>query len=50
MPVGTVDQFEGHGSRPVVGILCATSRAKFGMAAKRDELEVSTMWTAIHGQ
>lgn len=49
MPMRAVDQFEGHSSRPVIRIFCSTGRAKLGMAAKRDELEVTAMWTAIHG-
>lgn len=49
MPMCAVDQFEGHSSRPVIRIFCTTGRAKLGMAAKRDELEVTAMWTAIHG-
>lgn len=49
MPVGTVDQLEGHGSRPVIRIFSATGRAKLGMAAKRNKLEAAAMGTAIHG-
>lgn len=49
MPVCAVDQLEGHGSRPVIRIFCPTGRAKPGMAAKRNELEVPAMGTAIHG-
>ena len=49
MPVCAVDQLEGHGSRPVIRIFCTAGRAKLGMAAKRNELEVTAMGTAIHG-
>lgn len=49
MPVSTVNQFKGHSSRPVIRIFRPASRAKFGMAAKRDKFKVSAMGTAIHG-
>ena len=49
MPMCAVDQFEGHSSRPVIRIFSSAGRAKPGMAAKRDELKVTAMWTAIHG-
>ena len=49
MPVSALNQFEGHGSRPVVGIFSATGRAKFGMAAERNKLESTAMGAAIHG-
>jgi hypothetical protein len=49
MPVGTLNQFKGHGSRPVVGIFGSTGRAEFGMAAKRNKFKLSTMRAAIHG-
>lgn len=49
MPVSTVDKFKGHSCRPVIGIFSSTGRAKFGVAAKRNELEGSAMRTAIHG-
>lgn len=49
VPVGAVDEFQGHGSSPVVGIFSATGRAELGMAAKRNKLKCPTMGTAIHG-
>lgn len=49
VPVGTINQFKGHGSRPVIGILGPACRAKFGMTAKRNKFKVSIMGTAIHG-
>ena len=49
MPVGTVDEFKGHGSRPVVGIFDAAGRAEPGMAAERDKFEVTAVGAAIHG-
>lgn len=49
MPVCAVNQLEGHGGRPVIRIFSPTGRAKLGMAAKRNELEVTAMGTAIHG-
>ena len=49
MPVSTVDKFKGHSRRPVIGIFSSTGRAKLGVAAKRNKLEVSAMRTAIHG-
>lgn len=49
MPVSTLNQFKGDGSRPVVGIFGSTGRAKFGMTAKRNKLKISAMRAAIHG-
>lgn len=49
MPVSTVDEFEGHGSRPVIGIFSAAGGAEFGMAAERDKFEITAVGTAIHG-
>lgn len=49
VPVGTIDKFEGHGSRAVVGIFGAAGRAELGVAAERDKFEAATMRAAIHG-
>lgn len=49
MPVSTVDEFEGHGGRPVIGIFSAAGRAEPGMAAERDKFEITTVGTAVHG-
>lgn len=49
MSVGAVNQFKGHSSSSVIRILRPASRAKFGMAAKRDKFKISAMGTAIHG-
>lgn len=49
VPVGTVDQFEGHGSRPVIGIFSTTGRAELGMTTERNKFKCSTMRASIHG-
>ena len=49
MPVGTVDKFKGHSSRPVIRIFGPAGRAKLGVASKRDKLKGSAMGTGIHG-
>ena len=49
MSVGTVNQFKGHGSRPVVGIFGTTGRAELRMTAKRNKLHSSATRAAIHG-
>ena len=49
MPVGTVDKFKGHSSRPVIRIFGPAGRAKLGVASKMDKLEGSAMGTGIHG-
>lgn len=49
VPVCTVDQLKGHGSSPVVRIFRSASGAEFGMAAKRNKLKITALWTAIHG-
>lgn len=47
--VSAVNQFKGHGGRPVIGIFGSTGRAELGMTAKRYKFENSTMGAAIHG-
>lgn len=47
--VGTVDQFKGHGSSPVIGVSGTAGGTKFGMAAKRDKFEIAAVGAAIHG-
>ena len=47
--MSTINQFEGHGSKPVVGMPGPACRAKFGMATKRNKFKISTMRTAVHG-
>ena len=37
MPVCALNEFKGHGSRPVVRIFYTTGRTKFGMASERDK-------------
>ena len=49
MPVVAVDQFTSHGSCPFPGIKVAASRTETGMAAKRDEVEMTALRTAVHG-
>ena len=49
MPVGTVDKFKGHSSRPVIRIFGPAGRAKLGVTSKRDKVEGSAMGTGIHG-
>lgn len=49
MPVSTTEEFEGHFSGAVNAVLVITGRAKFGVAAKRDEFNFTAMRAAIHG-
>ena len=49
MPVCTVNQFEGHGSRPVIGILSTAGRAELGVTSERDKFKSTTVRAAIHG-
>ena len=47
--VGAVNEFECHFSRAVNGVLIAAGRAKFRMAAERNEFKLAAVGTAIHG-
>ena len=49
MPVSTMNQFEGHGNRSVVGTFSAIGGAKFGMTAERNKLEHTAVRAIIHG-
>ncbi len=49
VPVGTVNEFKGHFSRAVHAVPVAAGRAKFGMAAERNEFQFAAVWAAVHG-
>ena len=49
MSVGTVNKFKGHFCRAINAVFVAASRAKFRMAAERNEFEFAAVGTAIHG-
>ena len=49
MPVGTVDKFKGHSSRPVIRIFGPAGREKLGVASKRDKFKLSAVRTTVHG-
>ena len=48
MPVGTVDKFKGHSSRPVIRIFGPAGRAKLGVASKRDKFQFAAFGAAKH--
>lgn len=48
VPMGTIDEFEGHSGRPVRGIFGAAGRAKFRVAAERDKFKVAAGRAPIH--
>lgn len=48
MSVRAVDEFERHFGRTLYRILVAAGRTKAGMTAKRRELKIPTMRTAVH--
>ena len=43
-----VNQFKRHGGRAIHRILVTASRTETAVAAKRNELKFSAVWTAIH--
>lgn len=49
VPVGAVNEFEGHFGRAVNAVFIAAGRTKFRMAAERDEFKFAAVGTAIHG-
>lgn len=49
MSVGTVNEFKGHFSRAVNAVFVTAGRAKFRMAAERNEFKFAAVGTAIHG-
>lgn len=49
MTVGDIDQFKGHGGSALHGIKVATGRTEAAVAAERDEFQLSTVRTAVHG-
>lgn len=49
MPVGNIDQFKGHGGSAFHSIFIATGGAETAVAAERDEFQLSTVGTAVHG-
>lgn len=48
MSVGTVNEFKGHFSRAVNAVFVTAGRAKFRMAAERNEFKFAAVGTAIH--
>ena len=49
MPVGNIDQFKGHRGGALHGIKVAASRTEAAVASERDEFQLSTVRTAVHG-
>ena len=49
MPVGNIDQLKGHGGSAFHGIFIAAGGAEAAVAAERDEFQLSTVRTAVHG-
>ena len=49
MPVGNIEQFKGHRGGALHGIKVAASRTEAAVAAERDEFQLSTVRTAVHG-
>ena len=47
--VGTVNEFKGHFCRAVNAVFIAAGRAKFGVAAERNEFQFAAAGTAVHG-
>ena len=43
-----VNQFKRHGGRAIHRILVTASRTETAVAAKRNELKFSAVWTAVH--
>ena len=46
--VGTIDEFEGHSSRPVRGIFGTAGRTEFRVAAERDKFKIAAGRAPIH--
>lgn len=49
VPVGTLDQFEGHLCRAFLTVFHATGRTKTAFAAEGNKFHVMALWTDIHG-
>lgn len=49
VPVDSIHKFKRHGGSAFHGIFVAASRAKAAVAAERNKLKLSTVWTAVHG-
>ncbi len=49
MSMGNIDQFKGHSGSALHGIKVSTGRAETAVAAERNEFELATVRTAIHG-
>ena len=47
--VGTINEFKGHFCGTVNAVFVTAGRAKFRMAAERNELQFAAVGTAIHG-
>ena len=48
MSVWDVNQFKRHGGRTLHRILVTAGGAETAVAAKRNELKISTVWAAVH--
>ena len=49
VPMGTVNEFKGHFCRAVNAVFIAAGRAKFRVAAERNEFQLAAVGTAVHG-
>ncbi len=49
MPVGDIDQFEGHTGSAFHGVFVTAGWAEAAVAAERNKFKLSTMGAAIHG-
>lgn len=49
MPVGNIEQFKGHRGSALHGIKVAAGRTEAAVASERDEFQLSTVRTAVHG-
>ena len=47
--MSAVDELEGHCLSPFYRILGTTGGTEPGMTAKRNKLEITATWAAIHG-
>ncbi len=46
---GTANEFKGHFSRAASAVLVAAGRARFGMAAERNEFQFAAVRATVHG-
>ena len=48
VPMEDINQLKGHRSGALHGVKVATGRTGTAVAAKRNELKISTVWAAVH--